>query len=135
MDLSCACEVVSSARLIATAIAARALWARSTRTRRVRAAESPMLDGQCSMPNFTLIPLANRRDQILVECAAEVEARGETPVAPRARIVHIRGPRVDNRLTFLVDLPRDPRLGKGVHDDVANLPRRWIERGDVVRAA
>src|SRR5687767_4925896 len=53
----------------------------------------------------SVIPLPNRRNQVLVECAPEIIRRSKAPVAPRGAVVHVRRPRVDDRLSLRVRAP------------------------------
>src|SRR6476469_5563827 len=61
---------------------------------------------------LAMVPLANRRDQVLVEGALEVVGGIEAPVAARRRIVNRRRPRIDDPLSLRVDLVADVRIGE-----------------------
>src|SRR5690242_20159294 len=63
------------------------------------------------VPILPSVTCLDRRDQVLLERAREIEAGRKIPIAPRRPVVDVFGPRVDDTLTLLVGRPRD--LGAG----------------------
>src|SRR5436190_6454717 len=75
--------------------------------------------GICSW--LLCVALAYRWNQVLAEGAGEIILRRESPVAARGRVVDVRRPGIDDRLTLDVGLPRDLRARERARDDVVNL--------------
>src|SRR4029077_12686426 len=68
---------------------------------------------------YSLVALANRRNQVLLERTLEVVLRRESPVVAGGGVVDRRRPRIDDALTLGIGLVPDPRVGERRDHDAA----------------